>query len=85
MKLHLLYFASLREAVGTAREELEVPDGVRTVDELRVWLCGRGGAWAQALAAPRNVRAAMNQRMAEPGQVLVDGAELAFFPPVTGG
>jgi molybdopterin synthase sulfur carrier subunit len=31
------------------------------------------------------VRAALNQVMSEEGQLLSEGCEVAFFPPVTGG
>ena len=59
MKLHLLYFARLREAVGTHAEELEVPPAVTTVAQLRAHLAARGGAWAEALAPARQIRAAI--------------------------
>lgn len=84
MRVTVLYFASLREALGREREELELPPEVRTLGELRGWLHARGGEWS-ALAPQRNVRAARNQEMAGPGTALVAGDELAFFPPVTGG
>ena len=83
MKLQLLYFASLREALGIERETVETD--VRTIGELRVWLCARGGAYAQALAPGRNVRAALDQTMAASETALTPDAEVAFFPPVTGG
>lgn len=85
MKLRVLYFASLRETLGVGSEELEVPEGIDSVADLRVWLAGRGGVWASALAEGRNVRVALNQRLCRADAALTDGAELAFFPPVTGG
>ncbi|GAA4335795.1 molybdopterin converting factor subunit 1 [Pigmentiphaga soli] len=85
MTLQLLFFASLREALGSARESVVAPEWVRTVGELRQWLAARGGAWAEALAADRVVRAAVDQVMVKPDAPLRDGAEVAFFPPVTGG
>lgn len=85
MRLTILYFASLREAVGTDRETVEVPDGVTTAGALRAWLRTRGDAWAQALADGRAVRVAVDQAIARPEAGLRDGAEVAFFPPVTGG
>ena len=85
MRVTLLYFASLREAVGTDREVLDLPPGIDTVAAVRAWLRERGEPWARALAEGRNVRAALDQRMADAGSAIVDGAELAFFPPVTGG
>jgi molybdopterin synthase sulfur carrier subunit len=82
MAIRILYFAALREALGTASEEL--PGAVTTVAELRSQLLERGGAW-EALAEGRSLRVAVNQRMAEPASRVRDGDEVAFFPPVTGG
>ena len=45
----------------------------------------RGGAWAEALAEHRALRVAVDQAMAAADAPLRDGAEVAFFPPVTGG
>ncbi|MBX6318270.1 molybdopterin converting factor subunit 1 [Pigmentiphaga sp.] len=85
MKVDVLFFASLREALGREKEAVELPDGVRTVGELRKWLAERGGAWATALAPERAVRAARNHAMVPAGEPLQPGDEIAFFPPVTGG
>jgi molybdopterin synthase sulfur carrier subunit len=85
MKLTILYFASLREALGLDREVVEVPSHIKTVGDLRDWLLARGGVWESALAQGRSVRAAVAQRMAAPDTELTPDAEVAFFPPVTGG
>jgi len=81
----LLYFARLREALGTANEEIALPESVIDVATLREALLSRGGAWAQELAASRPVRIAVNQAMAAAETPVTDGDEIAFFPPVTGG
>ncbi len=83
MKITLRLFASLREALGTSNETLETQ--AATLGELRRELAGRGDAWAQALGPARNVRMALDQVLAGEGDRLRDGAEVAFFPPVTGG
>ncbi len=83
MKIRLRYFASLREALGQG-ETLDVADGT-TVATLRDTLIARGEPHAGALRRGRALRAAVNQQMCAEDVVLVDGAELAFFPPVTGG
>jgi molybdopterin synthase sulfur carrier subunit len=83
MMIKLLYFAALREALGVASETVD--SSAVTVGALRAELCARGGVWAEKLAEGRNVRAALNQSMADGSTALHDGAELAFFPPVTGG
>ena len=83
-KVKILYFASLREAVGCAGEELELPAGIATLGALRSHLAARGEGW-QALAAGRNVRAALNQKMAAADAAPAGGDEVASSPPVTGG
>lgn len=85
MQIQLKFFASLREAVGTAGEALSVPAGVATAGEVRELLRQRGGVWADALAETRSLRIALNQQMTDASAALTEGCELAFFPPVTGG
>jgi molybdopterin synthase sulfur carrier subunit len=85
VKFRVLYFAALRERVGRAEEQVEVPDDVRVVGDLQRWLAARGEPWASAFAETRRVRAAVDQAMARDDATLHDDAEVAFFPPVTGG
>ena len=84
MKLRMLYFASLRERIGVSEETLDVPASIVSVAQLRGWLAERGTGWAEAFAE-RTVRAAVDQTMVNDDHALIDGAEVAFFPPVTGG
>jgi molybdopterin synthase sulfur carrier subunit len=81
----VLYFAGLREALGKTSEQIVLPAEVRDIESLRAMLIARGGAWAQELGPHRPVRAAVNQTMAVGDAQVVDGDEVAFFPPVTGG
>jgi sulfur-carrier protein len=81
----LVYLARLREALGAAKEKVELPGEVRTVDALLAWLRTRGGAWAAELAPGRAVRVAVNYDMARADTPVKAGDEVAFFPPVTGG
>jgi molybdopterin synthase sulfur carrier subunit len=85
MKLNLLYFARLREALGRDQESVEVPAEVTTVAQLRAWLVARGAPFDAAFGEIKRIRAAVNQTMANDDAPLADGAEVAFFPPVTGG
>ena len=83
------YFASLREALGEG-EQVEIdeagPDGRGAdVAALRRLLVGRGGRHAEVLAEGRAVRCAVDRVMGDAATPLRDGAEAAFFPPVTGG
>ena len=82
--IKLLYFASLRERLGTGAESLELPAEIATVAMLRDALAQRGDVWA-AMTTMRNLRVAVNQTMVGFDTRLKDGDEVAFFPPVTGG
>jgi len=83
MKVSVKYFASVREAIGLGGEDLET--SALTLGALRDELIARGGAHAEALARGRAVRMALDQWMSEESAALPEGAEVAFFPPVTGG
>ena len=83
MKVQIKYFASIREAIGRGSEEWET--AAATLAQLRAELLARGGVYAEALAPGRALRMALNQVMADEAAALTAGAEVAFFPPVTGG
>jgi molybdopterin synthase sulfur carrier subunit len=85
VKVDLRYFASLREALGCDGEHLELPASVDTAGALRDHLRDRGEPWTEAFAEHRTLRVAIDQAMASADTRLHDGAEVAFFPPVTGG
>lgn len=85
MNVKVLYFAGLREQLGTRGEDLQVSPGVTTVAGLRAMLMSRGGAWQSALAQGKALRVAVNQEMAQATTPVKAGDEVAFFPPVTGG
>ena len=77
------YFASIREAMGTASEQYL--SGANTLGELRAELIARGAPSAECLGAGKAVRMALNQVMGDDATALPSVAEVAFFPPVTGG
>ena len=83
MKLNVKYFASIRELVGVSTQVLDTQ--AETLGALRDELIALGGAHAEGLARGRAVRMALNQIMSDESAALVEGAEVAFFPPVTGG
>ena len=83
MRVTVKYFASIREAIGVAGEA--VATTALTLAALRDELIAQGGARADSLARGRAVRMAVDQVMSDESAALLDGAEVAFFPPVTGG
>lgn len=83
MKIAIKYFASIREAIGHSSVVHET--SAATLAMLRDELIASSPAHAEALARGRAVRLALNQIMSDEAAGLVEGCEVAFFPPVTGG
>ena len=84
--MKLLYFAWLREKIGTGEEDLTPPASVRDVADLLGWLAGRSAGHAAALADRRAIRVAVNQvHVTSLATPVRPADEVALFPPVTGG
>ncbi|TJZ66411.1 MoaD/ThiS family protein [Chitiniphilus eburneus] len=84
MTIELLYLARLREALGCGGETLTLAAPATVADALAA-LCARGAPWEAELGGSRVFRVAVDQDMATVDTALRDGAEVALFPPVTGG
>ncbi len=83
--MKVLYFAWVRNAVGTGQEDVAPPAEVGTVQQLLDWLAERSAGHGEALADRARIRVAVNQAFAAPGDPVAAGDEVAIFPPVTGG
>jgi len=81
----ILYFASLRETLGCAREQVALASATNTVSSLVDVLRNRGDRWPEAFAPGKSWRVAVNQQVADLATPVKPGDEVAFFPPVTGG
>lgn len=81
IRVHVLYFALLREKVGTASAELNLPVGA-TVDDL--WTVIED-AHPQVEGLGASTSFAVNQEYVERTRALADGDEVALIPPVSGG
>ena len=78
MKLSVKYFASMRERMGCAEQNVELDDTQINVVQL----------WDQYLSQeplPSNTLVAVNMEYCDRETLLKEGDEVAFFPPVTGG
>lgn len=84
-RLTVRYFAWVREKVGRAEENLEVPAEIATVGDLVGWLKSRGSEYEAAFQRAEVVRAALDQVHVKPSHSIRGAREVAFFPPVTGG
>lgn len=85
MKVKVIFFASLRDAVGTGTETVELAGDAASVAQVREALIAKGEAWAHAFRNLKRIRAAVNPELAGDDAVVKEGDEVAFFPPVTGG
>jgi len=83
--MKVLYFAWLRQRVGVAAEEFDLPGDVHNVEELVSWLTTKGPGYAKGFAEPQVIRAAVNFEYVPFDTKLENTDEVAFFPPVTGG
>jgi molybdopterin synthase sulfur carrier subunit len=81
VKIEVLYFAQVREAMGTESEMLDVDDGA-TVDDVVAVLRSRT-QWASIAALPLSY--AVNEEIVRPDKSVRDGDRLALLPPVSGG
>ena len=79
--VRVLFFATLRDYVGSKSIELEIPSGT-TVQELTDLLVTK---YTRLEKVKDSMMAAINREYAAEQQVIPEGAEIAFFPPVSGG
>ncbi|MGR8947386.1 MAG: MoaD/ThiS family protein [Gammaproteobacteria bacterium] len=77
MSIQIKLFANLADAIGKRNGSVEYSEGL-TVELLWQQFSGQD-------QIPEGVLCAVNFDYAEPDQLLNDGDEIAFFPPVTGG
>lgn len=85
MATKLIYFAWVRERIGTREEELDLPAEVKTVRDLLNWLRAKGDGYAEALRQPEVIRVAINQEHVDHKEPIAGAREIALFPPMTGG
>ncbi len=82
--LRVLFFAGLRDEVGTGEITLELTEAC-SLDEVLRRLRSQLSSAAIATLTGENVRIALNQALITSPMECQPGDELAFLPPVTGG
>ncbi len=83
--MKVLYFAWLRNKIGCAQEDIDLPDDAKTVGDVLNFLRTKGEAYQDALGDDKVIRIAVNQEYADLDAPVKTGDEFAIFPPVTGG
>jgi molybdopterin synthase sulfur carrier subunit len=84
-ELTLLYFAWVRERIGTGEERISSPAPETSISSLLDVLSAEGEGHAAAFADRKRLRAALDQRFVSIDTLIGEAKELALFPPVTGG
>lgn len=79
------YFAWVRERIGEAEEDIDLPDGVTTAAQLMQHLAARDEGYAAAFETPGVIRVAVDQMHVPADADITAAHEVAFFPPMTGG
>jgi len=82
IRIKLLYFAGVRDRLGSAGEELDLPADVERVADLARYLVVAKPALEGVLSS---VRFAVGEEFVEPERRLAPGDVVALIPPVSGG
>ena len=84
--MKLVYFAWLRERLGTGDETVELPDSVKTVADLFDWLKQREEPFADVFEHSDIIQVALDKKHVQDRAASIESAsEIALFPPMTGG
>jgi sulfur-carrier protein len=81
----LVYFAWVRERIGKPEETIALPPTILTVADLIAWQKERGEEYAYAFENGTLIRAAIDRKHVKHDASVAGAAEIAFFPPMTGG
>ena len=81
--IHFIFLAQLREKLGVS--SMDIPaEQIKTLSELKKYLLLQNPAWEPVLSNLK-ILTAVNHSYVKGDEALLDGDEVAFFPPVTGG
>lgn len=84
IKIH--YFASVRERLNQAEEQLVLPEEVSSIEDLIEHLKIINPSFKSVMDSSKKILVAVNQTViVDLDYKLSEGDEVAFFPPMTGG
>ena len=84
--MKIMYFAWIRERVGTSQEEIDLPAEIDSVASFLSWMKSRGDEFAYALESDSAIRVALDREHCNDFSRSLNGVqEIALFPPMTGG
>jgi len=82
MKVRILFFATFKDRAGVKETTLEIVEGVTTVSELKQSLAREFPGLAAGL---NSALVSVNREFAFDEEAIPAEAEVAIFPPVSGG
>lgn len=83
--MKLVYFAWVREKIGAAEENIELPEAVKDISELFSFLKNSDEKYAAAFENQAIINVAIDHEQVSHDTVIAGAKEIAFFPPMTGG
>jgi len=81
--LVIKYFASLRETLGLEQEKIDFVEG-DSIRDIQLMLSSRSPDWSKNIMDSELI-VSLNQEVVDLSELVSNGDEIAFFPPVTGG
>ncbi|MAU86324.1 MAG: molybdopterin converting factor subunit 1 [Alphaproteobacteria bacterium] len=83
--MKLKYFAWIAEIIGKREEIIELPEKVKTINDLIYWLSLEDNSYKIAFEDTNKLKYAINQILSQQNDKITNNDEIAFFPPMTGG
>src|SRR5262245_48291685 len=81
MRVRVLFFGMLKDVVGRSGDDSDIPEGSSLASLFESY----AERYPRLREIARSIVIARNQEFADPGTCLVEGDEVAFLPPVSGG
>lgn len=79
------YFAWIRERLNRDDQQLELPDDVKTVQDVLQHLRTSDEDFAATVPPETTIRVALDDELVELDTPLGEAKEMSIFPPMTGG
>ncbi len=79
------YFSWIKEHVGKAEEQIELPNHINNVNELINYLNEIDKKYSLIFEKKQLIKIAVNKTYSSFDTNISNNDEIAFFPPVTGG
>ena len=83
--MKIIYFSWLKEILKISEEKVRPPSNIKNIDNLIKWLGTKSIKHKKIFLKSKNIRCAINHKIANKNSKIKNNDEIAFFPPFTGG